>query len=303
MYNKNMLSTFYKALTKIVLVFSLIFCFYTPIYALDDYTVLTELPGTTIAGGKATFQSYLPGAFNLAIGLSAVLAFVMITYGGILYATSDAIGKTAKGREYVTNAVVGLLLVLGAWAILYTINPKMLEFNLTLPVPKLQQSQDWIAQLSGPLAPGYILDAKMLASDSALRAELLENGIGVNASACAGGETKGCTNLVGLPESAIISLESLAAMCTAANSNCKGNIIVSGGTEGGHTTHGPGKSVVDLGKTDALNAYVKANGTVTGQTKWGTTYNVKVGTQVVQFLDETSGAPGSSGEHWHVKFP
>lgn len=300
-----MISNFCKTFLKISLLAFLILCFYTPVYALEDYTVLTELPGTTIAGGKATFQSYLPGAFNLIVGLSAVLAFVMITYGGILYATSDAIEKTQKGRDYVTNAVIGLLLVLGSWSILYTINPKMLEFNLNLSVPKLQKSQDWIAQLSGPVKPGYRLDNVKLASDNEIRTELAKSGIKINALPCAGGETSGCTNVVGLPPNAVAALRSLVDACAAKNPSCKGNIVITGGTEGGHVTHGEGQPIVDLGKTKELSNYITTVGKkLEPPTKWGYIYRVPVGgDKFIDYLDETSGAPGSSGAHWHVKFP
>lgn len=286
----------------------IIFAFSTTTYALGEYTVLTELPGTTVngpcpaSGCTANFQSYLPGAFKLIIGLSAVLAFVVITYGGILYATSDALSGKETGREYVTNAVYGLLLVIGAWAILYTINPKMLEFDLNLPVPKLQKADSWTAKLSGPIKPGYDLSPTDLANDNTLRAALDAKGVKVNALPCAGGQTKLCTNVVGLPQNAISGVEALAAACAAANSSCKNNIVITGGTEGGHSSHGPGEAVMDLGKTAALDAYIKKN-PIAATTKWGPVYEVKVGDKIVRFLDEGTDAPGSSGAHWHVVFP
>lgn len=129
-----------NTLLALILMFSLSS---TAFAALDNYTVLVPLPGTTLQDNctgtdcKATFQSYLPGAFKLAISISAVLAFVMITYGGFLYATTDAINGKETGRSYIENAVYGLILVIGAWAILNTISPEMLKFNLNLPVPSL----------------------------------------------------------------------------------------------------------------------------------------------------------------------
>src|SRR5574343_1172957 len=106
---KNFNNTFLKTL---IITFLFLFLV-SPVFALDDYVVLTKLPGTTDAKGVATFQTYLPGAFKLAVGISAVLAFVMITYGGILYTTSDAIQGKSSGKEYITNAIYGLILVIG----------------------------------------------------------------------------------------------------------------------------------------------------------------------------------------------
>lgn len=103
----------------------------------SDYAVLAPLPGIGENGAKTSLSSYLPAIFNLAIGIAAVLAFVMITFGGIMYATSDAITGKAQGREYLENAIWGLLLVIGAWVILNTINPKILDFKLTLTTPNV----------------------------------------------------------------------------------------------------------------------------------------------------------------------
>jgi|GEM_PF-3935617 len=64
--------------------------------------------------------------FKLAIGLCAVLAVIMIVIGGVQYMGDESIfGKTeAKGR--ITKAILGLLIALGSYALLNTINPKLL---------------------------------------------------------------------------------------------------------------------------------------------------------------------------------
>lgn len=94
-----------------------------------DYTVLQDLPGIS---GAVNLQTYLPNAFNLAVGIAVALAFVVITYGGVLYATSDALTGKTQGREYIENALWGLLLVIGAYTILSTINPQIMTFDLNI---------------------------------------------------------------------------------------------------------------------------------------------------------------------------
>lgn len=313
-----MFSNSFKKLVRIIMLASVVFAFSGTIYALDDYTVLAPIPCTTTgdanctnSGTTATLQSYLPGAFRLAIGLSAVLAFIVITYGGILYATSDAISGKETGREYITNAVVGLLLVIGAWAILYTINPKMLEFNLTLPVPKLQEASNYVSivkELSGPVVAGYALNSTQLAENQKVKDALWNSNpdgtkkISVNHDACSSGQTKDCTNLVGLPDNAINGVEQL-------NKDCNCAIKITGGTEGGHVSHGPGKAALDLNKSAELDQYIKSHASPNPVTvaNLGTIYKVNMGTaanpKIVDFVDESASAPGSSGAHWHVKFP
>ncbi len=117
----------------------MVFSLWTVTYAVEDYTVLAPLPGIgDPATGKTDLQKYLPAAFKLGIGIAAALAFVMITLGGITYATSDAVFQKSQGKEWITNAIWGLLLVIGAWVILNTINPKILRFDLSLPKPEIK---------------------------------------------------------------------------------------------------------------------------------------------------------------------
>ncbi len=104
------------------------------------YTFLEPLPG--IPNGTADLPTYIPLVINLIIGISVVLAFIMITYGGIRYATTDALSGKEEGRKDIENALIGLLLVIGAYALLATINPAMLSFDLntvrpieTTPIP------------------------------------------------------------------------------------------------------------------------------------------------------------------------
>ncbi len=66
------------------------------------------------------------------------MAFVMITLGGITYATSDSVFGKHDGKTFIQNAIWGLILVIGSWVILNTINPKILDFTLSLPRPPIQ---------------------------------------------------------------------------------------------------------------------------------------------------------------------
>lgn len=76
----------------------------------------------------------IPG-FNLgeifvyAIGLGALLALGVITYGGVLWSMSvGSPSKVDEAKEWITGAVYGLLLLIAAYLILNTINPSLLRF-------------------------------------------------------------------------------------------------------------------------------------------------------------------------------
>ena len=105
------------------------------------YEPLVELPGipssidtAPSAGNPCPFGDYLNVMIKLIIGIAAVLAMVMITMGGIEYLTSELISGKAAGKETIEHAILGLLIALGAWLILNTINPKLLDACLKIPM-------------------------------------------------------------------------------------------------------------------------------------------------------------------------
>ncbi len=295
--------------TQIAMILLLTFGMSSTTHALGDYEVLTPLPGTTkctgseTTGCKTDFATYLPGLFKLMIGVAAVLAFVMITLGGLTYMTSDAISGKEEGRTMLENAIYGLLLVIGAYAILYTINPQILKFQLTIPKPSLKFATGVTfaniptgsegIESGGNVKPGYPLSDADVAKNTEMVNDLnRQYGIQVNHDACAQGQTQGCTNLVGLPANAYKGIVDVNNLCSG-----KCGIVVSGGTEGGHSSHGPGLAVVDLSDNAKLNDYISKNGGTPAQTKLGPQYTMTVGGQTVTFLKETDG-----GNHWHVVF-
>jgi hypothetical protein len=138
-------------LKKLIIIIALVFAIFgisdSAKAQLKDYNVLAPLPGTTkttcnngTPGPCTDFTTYLPNMFYLIIGVAAGLAFVMITIGGITYATSDALQTKEDGKRYVTNAVYGLLLVLASYIILFTINPEILKLDLVISSPQLQST-------------------------------------------------------------------------------------------------------------------------------------------------------------------
>ncbi len=80
---------------------------------------------------KDAFGNYLNILIKIFIGICAVLAMIMIVIGGIEYMTSELISGKAEGKERITNAIFGLLLALGSYAILNTINPQLLDVSLS----------------------------------------------------------------------------------------------------------------------------------------------------------------------------
>lgn len=110
-----------------------------------DYTTLAPLPGTTKVAnctGKdctADINSYLGGFLGLIITVGAVLAMVYLGLYGFQYAVSDSAPKKSEFKDKIFIILQGLLLILCAYTIMQAINPKLVQIELQLKSPKLQE--------------------------------------------------------------------------------------------------------------------------------------------------------------------
>ena len=97
--------------------------------AAGTYRLLAPVGGLTEC---LTLTQYLSGVFLITIGIAGVLAVVMIVICGIKMMMSGSVSGKSAAKECITNAIFGLLIALGAWAILYTINPDLLKNDASL---------------------------------------------------------------------------------------------------------------------------------------------------------------------------
>ena len=75
-------------------------------------------------------EGFLNLLFAISVAVAAVLAVIMLAIGGFKYMTSESVFNIGGAKEQITNAIVGLLIVLASITILYTINPKLVEINI-----------------------------------------------------------------------------------------------------------------------------------------------------------------------------
>lgn len=97
-----------------------------------DYTI----PGKY--GTDAGAPGFVANAYSFALLISGALAFAAIVYGGIKYvfAAGNPSGQ-GEGKEWVKGALLGLLLLGGAYLILRTINPNIINLKIE-GLPSLQ---------------------------------------------------------------------------------------------------------------------------------------------------------------------
>lgn len=135
-----------KILHKYLLPFFLLILVMIPFFASAqnsniNYVPLSPIPGTLEGEKVQSITRYLPQIFTLTVQIAAALAVIMITLGGIEYIGSESLGTKAAGKKKITNSIIGLLLIIGSWVILNTINPKLLDFNLDVKNPPAPQAR------------------------------------------------------------------------------------------------------------------------------------------------------------------
>ncbi len=74
----------------------------------------------------APIQDVIEQIYVFGITLVGLAAFIMFVYGGFEYMFAGDKDPTAA-KERMKNAIKGLLLALGSWLILYTINPALVQ--------------------------------------------------------------------------------------------------------------------------------------------------------------------------------
>lgn len=98
----------------------------------DSYQMLAPIQQLTGGGNTVDLATYIPNMIKLIIGLASALAVIKIIIGGIQYMSTDAVGGKSAGKDTIQNALLGLLLAISAYTILYTVNPKLLNIDLNI---------------------------------------------------------------------------------------------------------------------------------------------------------------------------
>lgn len=134
----------------------------TPSYPTPILNV--DIPGVSfsqpiLSGGylSSNFLGvYVSGVYTFLIGFSLTIAIVMLMIGGVQYVIGAGTGDAKKAKGRIQNAIVGFVLLLFVYVILYTVNPQLTVFNsLTVEVvpPAPQETED--DAVSGTVATSF----------------------------------------------------------------------------------------------------------------------------------------------------
>lgn len=99
------------------------------------YTPLEKIPGSESSTSDVTdFYAYLSAIYKFGIWAIGIAALLMITIGGYMYITSAGNNTSMeKAKGVITDAIVGLVLALTAYLLLYIINPDLVKIQ-RLPI-------------------------------------------------------------------------------------------------------------------------------------------------------------------------
>ncbi len=216
------------------------------------YELLQPLPGEVdmyfVGEEEAfSFSDYLSWLYRFALGAVAFLAVLKIVIGGAhIVVGGDSETAQKKGRDMIEMAIWGVLLAITAWLILSVINPDLVTGKFELEpvvIEGIKKSSPAPSGSPSGLAtwpPGSPPAGTYSANEA--RNVLAQNNppITVNRSECVAVNQSKCTSLYGLPKSTVENLKDLAE-------HANESFVITGGTEYWlHSTHGPGKSIVDI---------------------------------------------------------
>ena len=283
--------------------------------------------GKTPGGFVATF-------YRIALGLVGGAALGVLIYGAILWTLSEAVTSKEYAKKWITGAVWGLVLLLGAYLILYTINPDLVNIGQTQSfLDKLIKRVD-IQRLTPSALTGYSREEIQTGIDLALGKNLnavlteatvrdrLKNlgGIGVLGgidNPCPPGVSKGCVSFDGMRKAALDEIIQIG-MDDAGGSR---GLIITSVTEGNHAagdySHKNGSKFDMVGSAEMdklIRTTFQQSGfrtdikDINGQERQLGIFKVDRGSYIAEYVFEpaitykdSAGNTKTRGAHWDVQ--
>jgi hypothetical protein len=96
------------------------------------YTPMEQIPGF---GKPGDFPSHIMAVYNFGLWVVGLAALLMISIGGFIYITSAGNNsQTGKAKAIITDAIIGILMALTSYLLLYTINPALVQIQPLKPL-------------------------------------------------------------------------------------------------------------------------------------------------------------------------
>ncbi len=92
----------------------------------QEYQLLQKLPGV---GNTTNLADLVSALINIMIAIGVLLAVMMLSVGGFQYMGQEAVSSKEDAKKTMTQAILGLMIIFGAYLILYIINPDILHIR------------------------------------------------------------------------------------------------------------------------------------------------------------------------------
>lgn len=124
----------------------------------SGFTALAPIPGLTDSANTSvvnasSLANFFNNLYKYLIGIAAMLAIIEIIWGGLEISTKDSVSKKSDGKERITQALLGLVLVLAPVLVFSIINPSILNLSLNLPELSTKTTFSVTAGSSAALPP------------------------------------------------------------------------------------------------------------------------------------------------------
>lgn len=88
-----------------------------------------SVDGTTDVVSVPWIGEYIAALYRWSIPIGAMLAVIAIMIGGVIWLTSAGAERLSAAKTWITNAVIGLLILICSYVILNIINPDLVNFT------------------------------------------------------------------------------------------------------------------------------------------------------------------------------
>jgi len=87
---------------------------------------------TTLSSNSTVYIAQMVKAFyDYGVGIAGILAAIMLMAGGLIWLTSAGnSSRIEQAKNLIFGSIIGLVLLFGAWMMLKTINPNLVDFKI-----------------------------------------------------------------------------------------------------------------------------------------------------------------------------
>ncbi len=117
-----------------------------PRIANDEYNLLAPIGEIKSIDNTKQLGDYINLIVKIFLGICGALAVIMIVIYGIQWMGSESIFAKTESKQKIGGALMGLVLALGSWMLLNTINPDLLGGELNIGQANIEVEEDAMSE-------------------------------------------------------------------------------------------------------------------------------------------------------------